>query len=162
MLKSVTVFVGGALAVVIATTVSGLGPLPDSPDAEIDRTLAEWADAFQRGDIAALVALVSEDAEFWTNGAPPVVGRKQLKRAFEDFFAQFSAVQRFEEVERTVIGDFAFLRGEEVNTLTPNGGGDAFEYRQRAFSILRRGDDGRWRFWRGMTNQGPMAGESAG
>lgn len=125
-------------------------------DAEIDRTLAEWAAGFERGDSTALIVLVSEGAEFWTHGAPPIIGREQLEGAFEAFFVEFSAVQRFVELDRTVAGDVAFLRGEEVNTLTPRSGGEAFEYRQRAFSVLRREGDGRWRFWRGMTNQGPV------
>jgi len=162
MVRAELVFLRGLLTVMLAITATGLARPSDSPGVEIDRTLTEWADAIRRGDTAALVALVSEDAEFWTHGAPPVVGREQLESAFKAFFAEYSAVQRFEEKERTVVGDYAFLRGEEVNTLTPKTGGEKFEYRQRAFSILRRGDDGRWRFWRGMTNQGPTAAASPG
>jgi uncharacterized protein (TIGR02246 family) len=137
-------------------------PIEDASANEIDRTLTEWAAAVEDGDAQALVALVSEDAEFWTHGAAPMTGREELENAFVAFFNQYDAVQRFQESERTVAGDIAFLRGEEVNILTPKTGGEVFEYRQRAFSVMRRGDDGRWRFWRGMTNQGPAPEGSDG
>lgn len=125
----------------------------------IDRTVREWARAFAAGDVGALAALVTEDAEFWTQGAPPLVGRSALEAAFKAFFARFVAVQEFTELERSVAGEWAFLRGEEKNLLRPRDGGDPVEHRQRAFSVLRLGADGRWRFARGMTNQGPLVSE---
>ena len=65
-------------------------------------------------------------------------------------------------MERQVQGNWALLRGLEINTLTPKKGGEASEYRQRAFSVLRRSQDGRWRFARGMTNQGPIEADESG
>jgi uncharacterized protein (TIGR02246 family) len=158
--------VGWSIAVAALLTlgcvVSWSEPDENAASTSIDRTLTEWAQAFERGDSPALTALVTQDAEFWSHGAPPTIGRTQLEGAFDDLFAQFSVVQRFDEIERTVAGDFAILRGEEINTLTPKAGGQPTEYRQRAFSVLRRESDGRWRFWRGMTNQGPVISVEAG
>jgi uncharacterized protein (TIGR02246 family) len=125
----------------------------------IDLTFREWAEAFSGADSEGLVSLVTADAEFWTQEAPPLVGRTALRKAFDDFFAQFSAEQRFIEVERQVQGQWAFIRGLEINKLTSAAGGEVSEVRQRAFSVLRREDDGRWRFARGMTNQGPIESE---
>lgn len=123
--------------------------------AEIDRTLAEWASAVAEGDLGTIAALVSEDARFWTHGARPLVGRQAVVEAFKPFFEQYKLSQRFEVHERWVGPDWAFLRGLEINTLEPRNGGPRREIRQRAFSLLRRHPDGRWRFARGMTNQGP-------
>ena len=131
-------------------------------DVGVDQALSEWARAFAAGDVAALVALVTPDAEFWTQGAPPLVGHEAVARTLEDFFGRFRAVQRFTELERFVASDWAIVRGEERNTLTPKDGGAPIEHRQRAFSLLRRGPDDRWRFARGMTNQGPVAPETKG
>jgi uncharacterized protein (TIGR02246 family) len=158
--------VGWSVAVAALLTLgcvdSWSEPDENAASTSIDRTLAEWAQAFERGDSPALVALVTQDAEFWTHGDPPITGRTELEDAFDGLFAQFTAVQRFDEMERTVAGDFAILRGEEINTLTPKAGGQPTEYRQRAFSVLRRENDGRWRFWRGMTNEGPVVPVEAG
>jgi uncharacterized protein (TIGR02246 family) len=127
----------------------------------IDQTLSEWAAAFSAGDIGVLLSLVSEDAEFWTHGMPAVVGRSALREAFDTFFGAFSVVQKFDEQERLMGDGWVLLRGVEVNTLTPVGDGEPIEYRQRAFSVLRRYSDGRWRFARGMTNQETQENELA-
>ena len=60
--------------------------------------------------------------------------------------------QTFEEIERVISRDIAFVRGMEINVLTPRTGGLATELRQRALTILRLDADGAWRFARGMTN----------
>lgn len=122
---------------------------------EIDETLAAWAAALKDGDLEAVASLVTRDAEFWSHGEPPLVGRRALVEAFEPFVEAYVLDQRWDEEERWVGAEWAFIRGTEVNTLTPRDGGDPTVVRQRAFSLLRRGEDGRWRFARGMTNPGP-------
>ena len=117
----------------------------------IDELLAAWKNAVARGDAAAAAALVAEDAEFWSPGAPPLRGRAAVQALFHTFFESYSLTQEFEEIERVVDGDLAFIRGFEHNTLTPKGG-EGGTIDQRAFMILRRNENGDWQFWRGMTN----------
>jgi uncharacterized protein (TIGR02246 family) len=117
----------------------------------IDRLFLEWMEAGKRGDVAAVVSLVTEDAEFWTHGAPAVKGRQAVAAMMEGFFAGFHFEQSFEALERIVVDGWAFVRGFELNRVTPKGG-ETVEIRQRAFMVLRRDEDGRWRFARGMTN----------
>ena len=118
---------------------------------EIDRLFFDWTEAGKRGDVAAVVALIAEDAEFWTHGAPAMKGRQAMAAMLEGFFAGFSFEQSFETLERIVVDGWAFVRGIELNRVTPKGG-ETVEIRQRAFMVLRRDEDGRWRFARGMTN----------
>jgi uncharacterized protein (TIGR02246 family) len=120
-------------------------------DEAIDRLFFEWMEAGKRGDVAAVVSLVTEDAEFWTHGAPAVKGRQAVAAMMEGFFAGFHFEQSFETLERIVLDGWAFVRGFELNRVTPKGG-ETVEIRQRAFMVLRRDEDGRWRFSRGMTN----------
>ena len=101
------------------------------------------------------MTLVTEDAEFWSNGAHPLVGRDSLRAALAGVFARFRFTQRFERAELVIRGDLAFMRGMERNTLYPIDGSPPTAQEQRAFSVMRRGPDGRWRFWRGMTNIPP-------
>ena len=119
---------------------------------ELDALFAAWKDATRRGDVDAILSLVTEDAEFWTHGAPAVKGRAAVRKLYEQFAAAYSIEQEFEEIERIVAGDHAFIRGREHNTVTPRGG-ESVHVVQRAFMIVRRDDDGRWRFFRGMTNR---------
>lgn len=118
----------------------------------IDALFAEWKTAMANGDVETLLSLITEDAEFWTQGAAPVKGRDNVRALFNAFFKTVSMRQDFEEVERVVDGNIAFVRGFETNALTPRSGGDPVEVRQRAFMLLRRDRD-RWRFARGMTNR---------
>jgi len=121
----------------------------------INEMLGRWATAIREGDLDEIASLVTEDAEFWTHGQPSLMGREALKQAFEPFFAQFEMHQDFRCEELLVLSDYAFMRGLEVNRLVPRDGGEPMEVRQRAFSLLRRGGDGRWRFARGMSNLPP-------
>ena len=118
---------------------------------EIDELFADWKEAGKRADVAALVSLITEDAEFWTHGAPAVKGRQAVAAMMEGFFAGFHFEQSFETLERIVLDGWAFVRGFELNRVTPKGG-ETVEIRQRAFMVLRREEDGSWRFARGMTN----------
>ena len=128
--------------------------------AAIGETFLHWREAMSQGDIDGLVALVAEDAEFWSHGQAPIVGRAALREAFSGVFSRFTLEQDFECVEVIAADDWALVRGTEVNRLTPKSGGDPAVQRQRAFSVLRREPDGVWRFARGMTNT-PPAGEAA-
>jgi uncharacterized protein (TIGR02246 family) len=121
-------------------------------DHAIDALFAEWKTAMTRGDVDTLLSLITDDAEFWTHGAAPVKGRDAVRALFVAFFSTVSMRQEFEELERLVDGDFAFVRGFETNVLTPRTGEGPVEVHQRAFMLLRCAG-GKWRFARGMTNR---------
>jgi ketosteroid isomerase-like protein len=76
--------------------------------------------------------------------------------------AQLSVEQSYEPSETVVSGDWAFQRGIERIRATPRGGGPTREHVQRALVIMRRGEDGRWRYARGMTNGLPEPPPAAG
>ena len=122
--------------------------------AGVHRALAEWARAFAAGDLALISDLVTEDAEFWTQGAAPLVGRGAVASALKPLLETYRMSQRFDVQERYLGPDWCLLCGVEFNTLEPRNGGPRREVKQRAFSLLRRESDGRWRFARGITNQG--------
>jgi len=133
-----------------------MGRNPETTAEEaIDKLFRDWADAGRRGDARALAQMVTEDAEFWTHGAAPLKGRDEVVSRMTAFFEGYEIDQGFERQELVVSGDLAFVRGLEINRVTPRGGTPAMEIRQRALSILFRGSDGTWLFARGMTNRPP-------
>ncbi|HEX3127695.1 MAG TPA: SgcJ/EcaC family oxidoreductase [Thermoanaerobaculia bacterium] len=122
---------------------------------EIRKLFAAWADAVRRSDAAAVASLVTEDAEFWSQGAAPLAGRAMVETTMTTFLGQYELDQQFDMEEMLVSGDLAIVRGLERNRVVARSGGEPREVLQRAFCVLRREMDGRWRFARGMTNQPP-------
>ena len=55
----------------------------------------------------------------------------------------------------TSTGGFAFVRGIEHNYVRAISGGLEVRRLQRAFMVIRKEGDGKWRFARGMTNLPP-------
>ena len=124
-------------------------------DHGIDVLLAAWREGLATGDLERVAGLVTQEAEFWSHGQPPLRGRQAVKEAFEPFLSQYKMDQEFRREELIVVEDWAFMRGMEVNRLVPRDGEGETIVRQRAFSVMHRDGDGVWRFHRGMTNQPP-------
>ncbi len=121
----------------------------------IEKLFYDWAEAGRRGDAHAMAHMVTEDAEFWSHGAAPLKGRDEVVSRMATFFEGYEIDQGFERQEIVISGDLAFVRGMEINRVTPRDGAPSMEIRQRALSILFREPDGAWRFARGMTNKPP-------
>jgi len=124
-------------------------------EAEIDALFEQWKAAVAARDVERVAALVADDCEFWSNAAPPMRGKDAVRTTLREFYRRFEHRQEFERHELVVRGDLAFVRGIEDNVLRPADGGAEIRQRQRAFVVIRRDGDGRWRFARGMTNQLP-------
>ena len=120
-----------------------------------------WVGAVARGDVSALRALLADDYEIWAHGAPPLRGADAAARAVGAAAERYAIEQSFEPVETVVAGAWAFQRGIERMRVTPLAGGEPRVQEQRALLILRRGEDGCWRYARGMTNGLPPARDGA-
>jgi len=120
--------------------------------AKIYQLFKSWRNAIKESDPKKIASLVTKDAEFWSNGAPPLKGRLALENAFRPFLAKFIFSQEYECYELIVRGDIAFIRGLEHNKKIPREGGPPIITKQRAFSVIRQTKDGKWLFARGMTN----------
>jgi uncharacterized protein (TIGR02246 family) len=122
----------------------------DDANAEIDALYASWRDAYERRDVEAVMALLTEDYVLWATDAAPM-GRDALRPLFASVMDQYDIEPAFEREERIVSGDLAFERGWDVQHVRPRAGGEGRSQRHRVFLILRRGPDDKWRFARGMS-----------
>jgi ketosteroid isomerase-like protein len=120
--------------------------------AAVDQLFRDWSDAIGRGDATALGELVTDDVEFWGEFTPAIVGKANVIAAFTDTFKHFSLRQSFEEKERVWDEAFVIMRGIESTKISERGILKSTEMRRRIFVVARRGDDGRWRIARGMSN----------
>ena len=120
---------------------------------EIDQLFADFTAALRRGDCNAVAEMVTDDAEFWSPGAPAVRGRDHVRSVMRDACEQYLVERTWDEIERVTGDDFMVSVGIERTRAMPRAGGDAVEIVQRGWTMARRGADGRWRFARGITNR---------
>ena len=145
------------LAACACSTPDNTTPVPNDNQA-IQELHEEWTRVVSQGDVPGLLALVNEDAVFWAGAQPPVEGREGVRTAFAPVFARFYVTQRWESSELLISGEWAIDRGLEYVLVTPKeGSGSSVSSLRRAFSILNRGHDGRWRYARGLTVALPPA-----
>jgi len=127
-----------------------------APDPGIDELYQAWRDAFGRGDVNRVLALLAPDYTLWPAGMP-VIGIDGLRPLLEAAFAAYDIESTFDRIECFVSGHVAVDCGWDVQVVRPKSGGPAVTRRQRVWVILRRGNDARWRFARGIAQPGPSA-----
>jgi uncharacterized protein (TIGR02246 family) len=138
-------------------TTSVHAPSPQQDDKEaIQRLTEEWSAAMRRRDAASLISMITEDAIFLPPGFPPIRGRQAVQAMYDLFFPQFSNVEQTVSVEELeVAGEWAFIWGTESLVLAPPAGGPPIEMQGKGMSILRRQQNGSWKFSRGINNSLP-------
>ncbi len=123
----------------------------------VDDLYAAWRDAFKRGDVEAIVELVTPDYVLWAPGRPPIAGRDSLRQMLAPALSTYDISPSFERTESLVAGDLAVDFGWDVQTVTPRARGESRTARQRVVLVIRRQPDGRWLFARGVSQPGPVA-----
>jgi len=111
----------------------------------IRELVATWMTASQAGDIDTVLGLMTDDVVFMVPGREPFG-----KEAFAAASRSMTGVRMegsSDIRELVVLGDIAYLRNHIAMTITPPGGTPV----RRAgytLTILRKGQDGRWRLAR--------------
>ena len=104
-----------------------------------------WMEASRRGDTAAVLELMTDDVLFMTASREPFG-----KEAFRELSEAMRGVRiegRAEIQEIEVLGDRAWIRNHIDLTLAPPAG-EPLRRSGYTLTILRKGDDGRWRLFR--------------
>jgi uncharacterized protein (TIGR02246 family) len=138
-------------------TQSASSPRSNDDRKAIDGLRDAWIDAVAARDASALGSLVTADYEVWTHGAPTLTGPDAVVATIGAALSKYAITQSYDPIETVVTGDWAFQRGIERIRAVPREGGSVQEVTQRGLLVLRRGEDGRWRYARGMTNGLPPA-----
>ena len=112
----------------------------------IESKTQEWEDAFNRGDAAAIAAMMSTDAQLLPPNGDPVDGREAI-HAFWQAFIDTGVKGALEHVEIEVHGDMAYKLGR-FKILSAEG--DELDH-GKFFELWRR-IDGTWQFHRDMWN----------
>ncbi|GLS22563.1 ketosteroid isomerase [Labrys miyagiensis] len=104
-----------------------------------------WMSASKKGDVATVLDLMTDDVIFMVPGHAPF-GKSAFREAAEAN-KQMRVEGHAEVLEVEVLGNRAWLRNRLEITVTPPDG-EAMHRSGHTLTILRKGDDGRWRLMR--------------
>jgi uncharacterized protein (TIGR02246 family) len=111
----------------------------------IRELVATWMTASAAGDLGTVLELMTDDVVFMVPGAEPF-GKEAFAAASTRMGgATFAGTSDLREVQ--VVGDWAFARSYLEVAMTPPGA-DTIRRKGWVLSILRKGEDGRWRIAR--------------
>ena len=100
-------------------------PAPDTSAEDsraVEAASAQWVDAFNQGDTAALAALYTEEARLLPPNSQMIVGREGMQAFFQGSFDAGEADVQLTVIELSVSGDMAHVVGEFTFTLQPEEG----------------------------------------
>lgn len=103
-----------------------------------------WSEAFNRGDLDALVDLYEPGAVLTRSSGPSISGREGIRQAFTAFL---TGRPRIEATTRKVVsmGELAVTYGDwRLRGTNPDGSPRAIS--GRSVEVLRRQADGTWRY----------------
>ena len=122
----------------------------------INAAKTEFREAFNCGDVSALLALADPDLVNFSDGLPSEFGdsgldalRSRLATLFERFTAKLAIIV----IEIRLQGDIAYDYGWHDLTLTPRDGGQSVHRRDRYVDIWRKNKEGKWKLWMYMDNR---------
>jgi uncharacterized protein (TIGR02246 family) len=147
-----------ALAVV-AFTLSACQPATDRIEADVAaiQALTEaWGAAVEAGDVAALVALRTDDIVQMPPDAPITRGKQALEDFYRGLYEQFSVEGTWPVAgtEEIVVADgWAYHLSEYILRISPKAGGQAIEERGKIVVICEQQPDGSWKLAREIWNR---------
>jgi uncharacterized protein (TIGR02246 family) len=115
-----------------------------------------WIEAVKAKDLDRLLTLVTDDVIFLPSSGPPIKGKDAVGGLYRALFTQFDIDQTADNEEIVLTGEWAFSWGAETLTLSPLQGGSPVRLHGKGLAILRRQQDGSWKFARGINNSVPQ------
>lgn len=127
------------------------------PDEQAIRAAhAVWIEAVNRGDLALLLTMITDDVVLLSPG------QERLDR--EGFAAKFAGAceqLRFRclsEIEEVVVsGGMAYTRCRDALAVTPRAGGETMQLAGNRLTVYRKHEDGRWLLARDAHTLSPVA-----
>lgn len=110
----------------------------------IEGMSAARAEAFNRGDAAAIAIHFTEDGALMAPGTPASYGRDAVEAYYQQIFDEYDTQldSYYEEVQ--VSGNLAFGQGIAEVQLIPKDGGEPISSTSKYINILERQDNGLW------------------
>jgi uncharacterized protein (TIGR02246 family) len=113
-------------------------------EADIRALIQRWHEATARGDVDAVLALMSEDVEFFVAGKEPMKGRAAFATGLRGLLRTHRIVSSGDVREVQVSGELAFAVSLlHVRIIATDTGGESVRS-GHSLSVFRRQADGSW------------------
>jgi uncharacterized protein (TIGR02246 family) len=119
--------------------------LGEADRAAVAETTATLLAAVNRSDLAAVMAIWSDDGVMMPPHHPSVHGRADIEEYFDRLFRQYRAEFRFPSTRIEVSGDLAVERVEYHAVITPIDGSVAIRDQGKGVHVYRRLPAGAWK-----------------
>ncbi len=153
---------------VLAVLTIGIVPLADGVEitggtaedrermAEISR---EWLDAYARGDLDGIMALMHPDSIVMPHNQPTSTGLEEVRAFFGSRIGRpgVKFVDNLEEIR--INGTWALVLGSFAVEVTPEEGSDPVVVHNGRYLVVYEKVDGDWLMLRDMDNLDPVAAE---
>ena len=156
--------------IALATLAVGIGIAPVAESVEItggtaeDRTRMaeisrEWVDAYARGDLDGIMALMHPDSIVMPHNQPTSTGLDEVRAYFGSRIGRpgVSFVDNLEEIR--INGTWALVLGSFVVEVVAEEGADPVVVHNGRYLVVYEKVDGDWLMLRDMDNQDPVAAE---
>lgn len=146
-----TRFLSTLILCVLLTACATVQPSTQQAELEVQQASEQFRVAHERGDAAALSALLTEDAVLMIPGMVDTEGRSAIQKLMQQRFGSMRIADfKIHRREISVIGDSAYeLAWYEQTTRSEQGG---FEMQGRYVIVWQRGSDDVWRVRRYVYN----------
>jgi len=108
--------------------------------------------AVNSGNLDGFVALFTDDAVQMPNNDPIVVGKNEIRSRAEDNFANNTMKLTDTVKDIKVSGDWAIVRGNFTNVITPKDGGADVTEVGKWIAVYQRQSDGSWKIYSEIWN----------
>lgn len=126
------------------------------PDERAIREIhSAWINAVNAGDLARLLALMTDDVVFLNPGQAPF-GRDGFSANFSSAHQQVRLHCSSELEEAVVGGEIAYTRSRDTLSVTPSAGGETTRLAGDRITIYRKQSDGRWHLARDAHTLSPV------
>ena len=111
-------------------------------DPDIDAFVCGYFGAVEKGDPAAILAMIDQDFVMKWPVGQPITDRGQLRQALEALRGRVQQTIRWQTLETGVNGDWAWARVSETSVHKPRAGGASRTFEGSHLMILRKSGDG--------------------
>lgn len=120
----------------------------DDDEQAIRRLIARWHEATAAGEVGAVLELMTNDAVFLVPNRPAMRGRAEFELGLRGLLREHRIESSSDIEEIVVSGDLAYCWSDLDVTIVPRDGGHPLAHKAHALTVLRKGQDGRWRLAR--------------